>query len=104
MDSSYYRPVAAACLLILLNKYRRMRNRPRRDRWATRRWWTKPWIERRNLTMTTHDLVHQELRFEDVEAFTRMKPEVFYQLLDMVRDKISKINTVMRQSSSPERR
>ena len=64
----------------------------RRNQRNPRRWWVKPWIERRLLYGQYHTLM-QELEREargDFVGFMRMEPAMFHELLLRVTPRISK--------------
>ncbi|KAL8614410.1 hypothetical protein ACOMHN_007750 [Nucella lapillus] len=77
--------------------------RQRRDRKRQRRWWVRPWLERRAHYGAYHQLM-KELEVEDPESynnFVRMDPAHFQSLLTAVEPLLQKQETNMRDSISP---
>ncbi|KAL8567149.1 hypothetical protein ACOMHN_033051 [Nucella lapillus] len=80
--------------------------RQRRDRKRQRRWWVRPWLERRAHYGAYHQLM-KELEVEDPESynnFVRMDPAHFQSLLTAVEPLLQKQETNMRDSISPAER
>lgn len=77
-------------------------------RWRRRRWWTKPWIRRRDEGISNiHSLLNNELRNEDPECFRnylRMDGNCFNKLKELLEPRIKKKETNMRESISVEKR
>ena len=68
-----------------------------------RRWWVKPWISRRETGSGAMHLLHNELSLEDPDAFRnylRMDKTCFELLLSLVHHRISKKDTLLRESLS----
>ncbi|XP_063221343.1 uncharacterized protein LOC134530450 [Bacillus rossius redtenbacheri] len=78
------------------------------SRWRRRRWWTRPWIQRRDEGAgCVHRLVNEELKMEDPESYKnylRMDEQSFQKLKRVVESRIKKKSTNMRQSISVEKR
>lgn len=86
------RAAAAAVLIAISRKQRRKK--------ARKRIWVKEWIARRP-TLGAYTMLLDELRSEDpnkLKKFLRMSENDFTFLLDLVSDKISKLDTNMRES------
>ncbi|XP_068082633.1 uncharacterized protein [Anabrus simplex] len=104
-DAKDTRTIAAAAAVIIAVISRRRRRR--KLRWYNRRWWTRPWIQRRDEGRELHSLLNNELRLEDSESyknFLRMDEAQFTKLLNLVEPRIIKMNTNMRESISASRR
>lgn len=99
--------VAAAVYAVIAAVISRRRRR-RKLRWKNRRWWSRPWILRRDDGgRELHSLLQDELRLEDKESyksFLRMGETEFLTLLRLVGPRITKKNTVMRQCISAAKR
>lgn len=90
---------AVALILAVAIKKKKAKSKQRR----ARRFWTKPWLLRREQHSLHTNLV-QELRVEDQELhanYLRMSRENFDELLAYIDDDIRKKDTIMRDSLSP---
>ncbi|XP_014667953.1 PREDICTED: uncharacterized protein LOC106809400 [Priapulus caudatus] len=99
VDLAYLQQVAVF-ILIIFKRLRRRRNR------RNRQTWTRQWIQRRRTLGIVRNL-QQELYLEDTEGFRqylRMSPESFLHILDKIKDKITKEDTVMRQAITAKER
>ena len=59
-----------------------------------RRWWVKPWLQRRQM-LDDYDNLMQELMREcdgDFKAYMRMSPDMFRELVDRVSPRITKFD------------
>ncbi|CAH1969326.1 unnamed protein product [Acanthoscelides obtectus] len=102
--SSYAKSVAAAVVLIYLINEKKQKQE--KDIKRQRTFWVRKWIQRIT-TLGIHEKLLTELRNEDpmqLKNFLRMSAEDFDFLLNLVRNKISRKNTKMRQVISPEER
>ena len=75
----------------------------RKEMRRRRRFWVRPWIERRLQFGFYHHLM-QELRVEDSETFAnflRMPPRIFDELLSMLYDRLLKQTTNFRSPLEP---
>lgn len=69
--------------------------------------WIRFWLKRRDQGKDVAELVLKELQYEDVETFynfNRMYPRTYHHLLGLLRSKIEKQDTVMRQAIPAETR
>ncbi|KAL7723601.1 hypothetical protein ACLKA6_007299 [Drosophila palustris] len=69
--------------------------------------WSRFWLKRRDQGKDVAELVLKELQYEDVETFynfNRMYPRTYHHLLGLLRRKIEKQDTVMRQAIFAETR
>ena len=83
---------AAAVVIGVLLKRRKSKERKKRSVWV------KPWLQRRNKLGVYHTLL-QELRMEAEEEYKqllRMSPELFDELLILVKPEIEKETTILR--------
>ena len=88
--------VAAICLLRVAMKRRK----------RTRSVWTRSWISRRQILGISSTLV-TELQSEDAVEYRsmfRMDQESFEYVLGLIRSRIEKENTLLRESISPKER
>lgn len=70
---------------------------------VTRRWWTRPWLLRRD-DLGAYNTLMSELRVEDQDSFLnflRMSPGVFDELVEKVTPYIKRENTTFRKAISP---
>ncbi|KAJ8931570.1 hypothetical protein NQ314_015517 [Rhamnusium bicolor] len=92
------RAAAAAVFIAISRKQRREKTR--------KRIWVKEWIAKRP-TFGAYTMLLEELRSEDpkqLKIFLRMSETDFNFLLQLVSDKISKLDTNMRESNKPKER
>ena len=82
---------AAAVVIGVLLKRRKSKQRKKRSVWV------KPWLQRRNKLGVYRTLL-QELRMEaeEYKQFLRMSPELFDELLILVKPEIEKETTILR--------
>ena len=83
---------ATAVVIGVLLKRRKSKQRKKRSVWV------KPWLQRRNKLGVYHTLL-QELRMEaeeEYKQFLRMSPELFDELLILVKPEIEKETTILR--------
>ena len=69
-----------------------IRARQQRNRRNPRRWWVRPWIERR-LLFGHYDTLMRELEREsrgDFVGYMRMEPAMFYELLQRVTPRLTR--------------
>jgi hypothetical protein len=72
------------------------------DRRSRRRWWVRPWIQRRPL-FGQYEQLMEELRTEDVQSFinfTRFDPVTFEELVTRLAPRIAKKSTFFRKPLS----
>ena len=94
MSSDSDDELVAACIIIAESTKTKSRKR---------KIWTKPWLKKRQ-TFGVCDTLLREFRLENEEDyfnFLRMSPDVFDSLYGLVKEELTKQNTVMREAIPP---
>ena len=101
-QASFHRQQAMMATAIELMLKRQQRRRAEKAKRQERRYWDRPWLQRRQL-LGEYDTLMLELAEEDVPGYIhqRMCHECFMELLEMVAPHISKQTTNIMRAPVP---